>query len=297
MVLSAAPALADEPRVEKPALPPENDLGIDVALGASVQRFGALLEVKGHYRRRLYASEDEAFRDNYLGVSLVNQVAPIFAHTGAQVDFAPTSFARVSAGYQFIGYFSALGTMRTTTGCRGAALLPASDPTCDYQPDLPDVQGKGGVGHRAFVEAVLQVKLWRIIAIGGARFDRWWMQALENPAGDDYWVNELTGQPQGMADNVISGGGALLFEVLTEAPGRPQLLVGATDDLSYVVRPDILHHKVGPLAMLRIPKWKSFRELTIAATVQFYTHERYLLGKVPFIGLQLGGSTGNFLGG
>jgi hypothetical protein len=224
-------------------------------------------------------------------------VAPIFVHSGAQVDFAPTSFARVSAGYQFVGYFSALGTLRTATGCRGAGLLPATDPTCDYQPELPDAVGKGGVGHRAFVEAVLQVKISRFLAIGGARFDRWWMTALENTSGDDYWVNELSGQPQAMADNVVTGGGALLFEALTDAPGRPQILVGAANDLAWVVRSDVFTHKVGPVAILRIPKWRSFRELTVSAAVQFYTHERYLLGKVPFIGLQLGGSTANFLGG
>jgi hypothetical protein len=295
VALLAAPAMAEEGEVQKVALPAENDVGVDSSLGGSVQRFGMMLDVRGHYRRRLYASTDEAFKDNYLGVSLIDQFAVVFNHVGAQVDFAPTSFLRVSAGYQFVGYFSALGTMRTRTNCAGAGLLPAIDSTCDYQPELPDAPGKGGLGHRAFVEAVLQVKVSRFLAIGGARFDRWWMRALENTSGDDYWVNEYSGQPQAMVDNVFSAGGALLFEAITEAPTRPQLLIGATDDVSWVFSTEVVTHKVGPVAILRIPKWKSFRELTVAFAVQFYTHERYLVGKVPFFGLALGGSTANFL--
>ena len=300
LATGAAAAAEAEVAVEAPSAPSPasnpNDLGFDATILGTVQRFGGLLDLRAHFRHRLYESTDEAFSDNYLGVSLVNQVAPILIHSGAQVDFAPTSFLRVSGGYQFVGYFGTLGTLRTATGCHGAGALSATDLTCNYRPDTGDAAGLGGLGHRAFVELALQAKLGRFLFFGGARLERWWMQPLGDSSHADYWVNELYGLPQAMADTVFTGGGAVLFEAITEAPGRPQLLIGAVDDVMYASTADVLLHRVGPAAILRIPKWKGLRELTLTGAVQFYTHERYLAGQVPFIVLALSGSTANLLG-
>lgn len=277
---------------------PEHELALEANLGAMVQRFGALLDVRGRYRRRLYQSADEAFSDNYVGLSLINQVAPILVHTGVQLELAPTSFLRLNAGYQFIGYFGAMNTLRTFTGCEGAQGLAADDPACDFNPGGVQDPGRTGVGHRLYLEGIVQVKLGPILAIGGGRLERWWMQPGGDDTGaDDFWLNELYALPQRRADTVFAGGGAVLYEILKDGPGRPQLLAGAASDLAWVHGADYLKHQVGPVVMLRIPKWRSVRELIVSAAVQFYTHERYLVGQVPFIGLSVSAATPNLLAG
>lgn len=276
---------------------PLDELAVDLALTGTFQRLGALLDANAHYRRRLYPSDDAAFSDNFVGVSFVNQIAPIFVNSGLQLELAPASFLRVYGGYQPVGYFGALGTLRTRRGCKGAAALPAADETCSYTPELPDAGGVSGLGHRLWGELVLQAVLGRFTAFGSARVERWWMSAATAAPGDDFWVNELYGIPQAFADVAFSSTGAVLYEVLSETPSRPQLLLGAIDDVKWAAAADVLSHRLGPIAALHLSKWRGLRDLNAALFAQVYTHERYLVGQFPLVGLSLGISTANLVGG
>lgn len=294
--VDAAVPLPAELSTSTSASRPVDDVAIDLALTGTFQRMGALLDANAHYRRRLYASDDAAFSDNFVGVSFVNQVAPIFVNSGVQLEVAPASFVRVYGGYQPVGYFGALGTLRTRSGCKGASALAAVDQTCDYSPVLPDDGGVSGLGHRLWGELVLQAALGRFTAFGSARVERWWMHAANADGADTFWVNELYGIPQAFADVAFSSTGAVLFEVLSETAGRPQLLVGAIDDVKWAAAADVLSHRVGPIAIVHLAKWRGLRDLNAALFAQFYTHERYLVGQFPLVGLSLGLSTANFVG-
>ena len=112
----------------------------------------------------------------------------------------------------------------------------------------------------------------------------------------EFWVNELYGVAQSRSDTVLSCGGALLYAVMDAEGRRPELLLGAADDLAWSVGTDSFYNRVGPVASLRAPKWGALREVTAQLAVLFYTHERYLAG-APYVALALSAATPNFIKG
>ena len=288
-------ALAQETAVvaEGPPQPlvPGWDIAGEGQVALSLQRLGMLADLKLRAKKVLYLSDSEFFKDNFLIIGLSTQVSPVFAHAGVQVDFQPAAFFKLSGGYHFVGYFGSLGSLRTPTDCSGARLLGKTDPRCDFHPigfeDNPE--GVAATGHRLWAEATLMVRVGPVIAVGGARVERW----LMNSPGQ-FWVNELYGLPQSRPDTVITGGGALLYAVLDPEGRRPELLLGAADDLGWSLGPDGFYNRVGPVASLRAPKWGPFREVTAQLAVLFYTHERYLAGS-PYVALALSAATPNFI--
>ena len=296
VVLVASLARAEEPAVtaQAPApvaTAPHWDLAAEGQLAFSLQRLGMLADLKVRAKRTLYLSDSEFFQDNFLTLAITTQVSPVFAHAGAQVDFQPASFVKLSGGYHFVGYFGSMGSLRMPTDCSGLSRIAKDDTRCDFHPigfeDVPE--GIASTGHRLWFEAQLMGRVGPIIAIGGLRAERW----LMNSPGQ-FWVNELYGVAQAKNDTVLSGGGALLYAVMDAEGRRPELLVGAADDLAWSLGPDSFYNRVGPVAMLRAPKWGPLREVTAQLAVQFYTHERYLAGG-PYLALAVSAATPNFL--
>lgn len=267
------------------------DLAAEGQLGVSLQRLGALADVKLRAKRGLYASDSDVFRDNFVSLGPSVQVSPVFAHAGVQVELQPASFVRVSAGYHFIGYFGAFGSLREPSACAGASALAKSDPRCDFHPITFDDEPPGttATGHRLWVEGTLMGKMGPVIAVASARLERWMMSTP-----GEFWVNELSGLPLRRADHSVSGGGAVLYEVLRPAGRQPELLAGIADELAWAAGTDALWNRVGPVLSLRAPRWGSMRDVTAQAAVLFYTHERYLSGG-PYVCLALSATTPDVL--
>lgn len=294
--VAASFAQAEEPAVAASIPPAEGsaskwDVAAEGQLAFSLQRLGMLADLKLRAKRTLYLSDSEFFHDNFLSVGLTTQLSPVFAHAGAQVDLQPASFVKLSGGYHFVGYFGSMGSLRMPTNCSGLSRIGKDDARCDFHPigfeDVPE--GIASTGHRLWLEAQLMGRVGPVIAVGGLRAERW----LMNSPGQ-FWVNELYGVAQSKNDTVLSGGGALLYAVLDAEGRRPELLVGAADDLAWSLGPDSFYNRVGPVASVRAPKWGPFREVTAQVAVLFYTHERYLAG-TPYVALAVSAATPNFI--
>jgi hypothetical protein len=274
-----------------PAVAPGWDIAGEGQLALSLQRLGMLADLKLRAKKVLYLSDSEFFKDNFLTIGLTTQVSPVFAHAGAQVDFQPAAFLKLSGGYHFVGYFGSLGSLRTPTDCGAINRVVKGDARCDFHPigfeDNPE--GVSATGHRLWAEATLMGRVGPVIAVATGRAERW----LMNSPGP-YWVNELYGLPQARNDTVFTGGGALLYAVLDPEGRRPELLLGAADDLGWSLGPQGFYNRVGPVASLRAPKWGPWREVTAQLAVLFYTHERYLAGS-PYVALAVSAATPNFI--
>lgn len=292
LLAGSAGAEAPSAAVEAQRHPSGWELATEGQLGLSLNRLGALVDLKLRAKRPLYASDSEFFRDNFVSLGPSLQLSPIFAHAGAQVDLQPASFVKLSAGYHSVGYFGTyFGSLRQPTGCENAASLAASDPRCDFHPitfeDEPP--GQLGDGHRLWVEGTLMGKVRPVIAVGSARVERW----LMNTPGE-FWVNELSGLPLRRADTSLTGGGAVLYELLHPEGARPELLVGAADEFAWAVGTNALWNRVGPVVSLRAPHLGAWREVTAQLAVLLYTHERYLAGG-PYLALAVSTVTPDFL--
>jgi hypothetical protein len=291
LVWAVAARAEESIAVAGPAPLPSWDVSAEGQLAFSLQRLGMLADVKLRAKKTLYSSDSEFFHDNFLSAALSTQLSPLFAHAGAQLDFQPASFFKLSGGYHFVGYFGAMGSLRSPTGCTALSKVAAGDTRCDFHPigfeDVPS--GVAASGHRLWLEAQLMGRVGPVIVVGGARAERW----LMNSPGE-FWVNELYGVAQQRSDTVLSGGGAVLYAVMDAEGRRPELLLGAADDLAWSVGTDSLYNRVGPVASLRAPRWGPLREVTAQLAVQFYTNERYLVGS-PYVALAVSAATPNFI--
>jgi hypothetical protein len=291
LISCATCALAEQAvSAEGPTTPPTWDVAAEGQVAFTLQRLGMLADLKLRAKKQLYLSDSEFFQDNFMSAGLSAQLSPVFAHAGAQLDLQPASFFKLSGGYHFVGYFGSLGSLRSPTDCTGLSRVAATDPRCDFHPigfeDNPE--GVAATGHRLWLEAQLMGRIGPVIAVGAARVERWMM----NSPGQ-YWVNELYGVAQSRNDTVITGGGALLYAVLDPVGRRPELLVGAADDLAWSLGTDSFYNRVGPVAMLRAPKWGPWRDVSAQLAVLFYTHERYLAGS-PYLAFAVSAATPNF---
>ena len=292
IVLAASPTT---PEIAKEAVivqsPPAWELASEGHLALSLQRLGMLADLKLRAKRKLYLSDSEFLADNSLTLALTAQVSPVFAHAGAQVDFQPASFLKLSGGYHFVGYFGAMGRLRQPTNCENLNTLTASETRCDFHPIYFEHVDEGvpASGHRFWLEAQVMGRVGPVIAVGSVRGEQW----LMNSPGQ-YWVNELYGISQTRSDTVISGGGALLYAVLDAEGRRPELLVGVADELAWSLGPNSFFNRVGPVAMLRAPKWGAWRDVSAQLAVLFYTHERYMVG-TPFLALAFSAATPDLL--
>ncbi len=293
LLCAASVARAEESvvRAEEPVVRAKNpgwDVAAEGQVALALQRLGALTDLKLRARHELYSSDSEFLSDNFVSLGLSGQLAPVFGHVGAQVDVQPASFLKLSGGYHFVGYFGTMGSLRSPTGCASVSGFTPNDASCDFHPigfeDNPP--GNTATGHRFWLEATVMGRVGNVIAVGGARAERW----LMNATAGEFWVNELYGVPQARNDTTLTGGGALLYAVLNPEGRRPELLLGVADELAWSVGTDAFYNRVGPVAMLRVPRWGAMREVTAQVAVLFYTHERYLAG-LPYVALAVSAAT------
>jgi hypothetical protein len=147
------------------------------------------------------------------------------------------------------------------------------------------------------MEALLQVQLGPIIAYDNFGIERWWFRPDWGPGADyGYWFNELHTIPMRRDDVVLTNSGALLYEIRSDDGGtRSQILAGVTLDLAYARQTSYLMQRVGLLGVYRVPRWGPLRDVAAMMLIQPYTHDRYLRGTFPFVGLLATVSSENLL--
>ncbi len=275
---------------------PADALFVEGLAAVGVHRELAFLDLRLRYRHRIYASASEALRANYAGLGVIAQTSPVFIQPGVYTELAPTSFLRVTAAYQSVIYFGVLDSLRPLAGCDAVAVLRPTDARCDFQSTGSHVPQASDYGHRVWSEADLQTKLGRLLAYGTFSAERWWFRTgwSAGPAYDS-WYNPLYSLPQRRADTVLTSNAGLFVETLTlDRRAKLSLLLGATSNLAYAMGTDYLMHRAGPAVVLRAPAGLGLRDLVLALLVHLYTHDRYMQGPLPFVGLLASASTGSF---
>jgi len=278
----------------------ENDdknLYVEGMFVATYQRTGMFADVRARYRQALYAHDHVALHSNFWGVGLIEQASPVFSETGVYAELQPVSFFRVTAAYQLVGYFGTFNTMRTASGCDGVQSRSAQDTACAFPLEGAKSGGKADWGHRAWVAAEFQAELAGFHISDGFTAERWWFREdWAAGEGATHWINEQLALPQRKHDTVLTNTAMVMYDVVPDRGGsRPHVMAGVMSSLNFAAGTSYLNHRVGPVGILHIPEWKGMRDLSAVLMVQFYTHDRYAKGPVPFIGVALSVSTPNFV--
>ncbi|HZA51596.1 MAG TPA: hypothetical protein VE549_12705 [Myxococcaceae bacterium] len=297
VVLLTASAAAED---TSPAANPADTLFVEGLAGGSIRREGAIADLRLRYRHRLFDSSDAAFRDNYLGAGLITLHSPVFSQNGVYLELAPASFARLTAAYQWVAYFGTFNSLRPLSDCADVSTLAAEDPRCAFPAGITTSENGpsfADYGHRAWVEALLQIQLGPLIAYDSFGVERWSFRSdwAAGP-GYEYWFNELHTVPMHRRDIALTNSAAVLYEIRSDDEGtRAQILSGVAVDLAYAYHAKYLRQRVGVVGVYRLPRCGPLRDAAAALLVQWYTHDRYLRGPLPFVGLVFSASTANLL--
>lgn len=298
-LVAASWAAAAEAEAVEDATANDDNLYLESMLVGTFQRTGGMVDLRMRYRRELYTHDHEALSGNFVGIGLIEQATPIFSQTGLYLEVQPASFFRLTAAYELVGYFGTFNTLRTVSDCDGVKNLSAADPRCAFPMSGATAAGRADYGHRLWVEALSQAHVGRFFVSNNFTAERWWFRdGWAAGPGATHWVNELFALPQRKDDTVLTNTALVTFDVLPDRGGsRPHVAIGAMSNLNYAVGTDYTMHRAGPIAMVHLPEWRGLRDLAAVLMVQFYTHDRYARGGLPFIGLALTVSTPNFLSG
>lgn len=297
-VMCAATGSAETPptpqaSVEAPA-PSRDRLFLESLAFGSVQRTGAIVDLRMRYRHVLYAHDHEAFNDNFVGVGAIEQATPIFSNTGVYAELQPASFFRLTATYQLVGYFGTFGTMRTPGNCEHAQTLGPDDARCPF-PLEDATASRADYGHRVAVEAFSQARLGRFYVSNTFSVERWMFRDDWASGAATHWINEMFNVPMAKNDTLVLNNATAMFDILPGGGTRLHLAAGVMSDLAYAVGTDYRTHRVGFTAMAHLPEWHSLRDVAAVLMVQWYTHDRYTRGAMPMIGVALTVTTPNFL--
>lgn len=143
-------------RVEAQVDPqPEFSLAYTNLTAARINPLGLLNFTTVSGRLRLFESESDAFKQNYVGFGLVSGLSPAFGRIGALVEVQPMSILRLYAQYEFVGYF---GTFDLTSSYPTAS-ADFSDSNIEARAADAATEAYASTGSLLTLGATLQLKV------------------------------------------------------------------------------------------------------------------------------------------
>ena len=79
---------------------------------------GLIYDGRFVYRRRLYASDSTALRDNFVSIGVAPGASPAFGRIGVIAEVQPLSVLTLYAMYEVVGYFGAIGHLQSFASAR-----------------------------------------------------------------------------------------------------------------------------------------------------------------------------------
>lgn len=279
------------------APPPPASLALETEFIGAYNRLGALLTLNLRYRLRLYESQSAVLEDNFVGIGLLSQTSPTFSQNGVVVELAPASVLRLRGGYQLVTYFGLLNSLHAYEDCSAPVEESDRETRCDFDYGITPVDaGESDFGHRAWVSAQLRAKVGRVALVETASLERWWFRSGWDSGELGYWFNELHVVPLQREDTVVLNSVSLIFDAIPESgPSDLHLMVGLSERLAWGRGTDYLMHRVGAMAIGRLPNWRGLKDAAVVGILEWYTHDRYHAGALPFIGVLFSASTPNLL--
>lgn len=111
------------------------------------------------YRYRLYAHENPAFRDNFIGPTAILRVNPAFMRIGAGIELQPLTVLTLRAQYEHRAYFGSVGMMQSFAS-------PASEHgDAEIRRRGQEEENYAGTGHQFILQAVLRAKVGPIAVL------------------------------------------------------------------------------------------------------------------------------------
>ena len=154
-----------------PSIAPQNRLVVSDLTVFRYNPVGLETQIRAGYQRRLFASENPLFRDNFVFLGVLPKLNPAFLRIGPAVDVQPLSILHLRAGVEHVRFFGTFGFLQSFASPRA----DYSDSTLDDRQD-PDDDGESSYatdGTHAFFEPTFQIKIGHIVVRNKFSVEYW----------------------------------------------------------------------------------------------------------------------------
>ena len=112
----------------------------------------------GSYRFRLYASDSDVLKQNFVGVGVAGGLSPAWGRIGLMAEVQPLTILRLYAQYEFIGYYGTFDLFASFP----SATSDFSDANIDARANQAGTEAYSTTGSLLTLGATLQLKVGRI---------------------------------------------------------------------------------------------------------------------------------------
>lgn len=273
LVLLLAPAEGASAQTLFGRGPPVHRLVHRNSLALRLNPLGLIYDGRFAYRRRLYASDSTALRDNFVSIGVAPGASPAFGRVGVIAEFQPLSVLTLYALYEMVGYFGVLDHLHS---------FPSSSSRFDDE-TLGDGAEYATLGSQLMLGANVQLKIADLVIRTQAKFIR---ADFDLRRGDRVFYDPFY--------DVLAPDRGWFFTDDTDVIYQPSwgLLAGARytvtrpfygarhEDPSDPSPPDNRMHRLGPLVGWAIRQRDGDRaNVLVFATAQWWLVHRYRTGE------------------
>jgi hypothetical protein len=269
--------------------PPENRLIHRSLVAVRYNALGLVYDGRIGYRRRLYAHEGVAMRDNFVGGGLGLMLSPAYARVGPYVEIAPASFVTLWGALALDAYFGSFNLLQSFDSAAG----DWSDDELERRGELADgdpLKPYSATGLEATLGVDLQAKAGPVLIRSRGRLVYadlglregdavFYDQLYDTVIGDGGWLvtNDLDVAWMGMGNRLVAG---LRYTATAPLYGDEH---GDGDNNS---------HRLGPLVAytFRYRDGARFNAPQVFVLVQWWLDHRFRAGQqtsqaLPLIGV------------
>ncbi len=134
---------------------PRQQLFYSSLTAVRVNPLGLLNNTFASYRFRLFQSDSDVLKQNFVGIGLVGALSPAWGRLGIMAEVQPLTILRLYAQYQFIGNFGSFDLFASFP----SATSDYSDSQIDERSDQPGTENYATTGSLLTLGATLQLKV------------------------------------------------------------------------------------------------------------------------------------------
>lgn len=261
-----------------------------------INPLGLVNFARASYRFRLFESESDILKQNYVGIGVTGGISPAWGRFGLLAEVQPLTILRLYAQFEFIGNFGTFDLFASFP----SASSDFSDSTIDARADQDATEAYATTGSLLTLGATLQLKVGPIAVRSLFRAAR---TNYTTRAGDRVYYDQIY-------DMLMPDDGWMVINDLDVLavlnPGTTQLAAGVRwsyshayyneshvapgEDVDAVPNNDI--HRIGPLLawQIRNTPGARFNKPTLILLAQWHLKHRWRTGTdvsqaLPYIGL------------
>ena len=134
---------------------PQHSIAYHDLAAIRINPLGLVNFARFSYRYRLFESDSDAFKQNFVGLGLATGLSPAWGRIGLMAEVQPLTILRLYAQYEVVGYYGSFDLFASFP----TASANYSDTAIDDRSDMPGTENYATSGSLLTLGATLQLKV------------------------------------------------------------------------------------------------------------------------------------------